>query len=182
MTIDPKVITPILLAALVAWGILRRLRRTFGRQPVHVARIWFRIGVLTLVGGLVVATGVSTRDAQTLGLLIAGVACGAALAYVGLRHTRFEVTPEGRFYTPHTYLGLAVTALFLGRLLYRVLYVSYDSIGANQGLAAAYQRSPLTLGIFAVLIGYYLLFYAGVLVRTRAKAPPAPGEAASPGS
>ncbi|MGO9804986.1 MAG: hypothetical protein ACLPTM_11615 [Steroidobacteraceae bacterium] len=180
---DPKLITPILFAALVVWGILRRVRRTFGRQPVQLGRTWLRIGMLTLVGGLVIATSVA-RNAEALGALSAGLACGAALAYLGLRYTKFEVTPEGRFYTPHTYIGLAVTALFLGRLLYRFFYLSYGAnavTGTSQNLALAYQRSPLTLGIFAVLVGYYVLFYAGVLFRTRAAALPL-RNGASPGT
>ena len=174
---DPKLITPVLIAALVAWGIVRRLRRTFGRQPVQPGRIWLRIGLLTLVGGLIAVTSVM-RGAGMLEALIGGLACGAALAYVGLRHTRFEVTPEGRFYTPHTYIGLAVTLLFLGRLLYRFLYLSNGAnevLGPGSNAAAAYQKSPLTVGIFAVLVGYYVLFYAGVLLRTRAAEVPAPG-------
>lgn len=166
---DPKLVTPILIAALLVWGIVRRVRRTFGRQPVQPGRIWFRIGILALAGGLVVATSV-TRGPETLAALIAGLACGAVLAYFGLRHTRFEVTSEGRFYTPHTYIGLTVTLLFLGRLAYRFLYLRTGAnamFGSDPNAAAAYQRSPLTLGIFAVLVGYYLLFYAGVLRRTR---------------
>ena len=172
---DPKLITPILIAALVVWGVVRRLRRTFGRQPVHSGRLWLRIGLLTLAGGLVVATS-ATRGAESFEALAAGLACGAALGYLGLRHTRFEVTPEGRFYTPHTYIGLAVTLLFLGRLLYRFLYLSNGAngmFGADPSLAAAYQKSPLTLGVFAMLLGYYLLFNAGVLVRFRSAALPA---------
>jgi hypothetical protein len=173
---DPKLLTPILVAALVVWAVVRRLRRTFGRQPVQPARIWVRIGILTLVGGLIGATS-ATRGTEMLEALIGGLACGAALAYLGLRHTRFEVTPEGRFYTPHTYIGLAVTLLFLGRLAYRFLYLSNGAngmFGPDPNAAAAYQRSPMTVGIFAVLVGYYLLFYAGVLLRTRASELPAP--------
>jgi hypothetical protein len=180
---DPKLIAPILFAALLVWGIFRRVRRTFGRQPVQVGRIWLRIGMLTLLGGLLIATSVA-RNAEALEALSGGLACGAALAYVGLRHTKFEVTPEGRFYTPHTYIGLAVTALFLGRLLYRFFYLSYGAnavTGADRNLAVAYQRNPLTLGIFAVLIGYYVLFYAGVLFRTRPAALP-PSDGATPGT
>jgi hypothetical protein len=173
---DPKLITPILVAALVVFSVVRRLRRTFGRQPVHPARIWLRIGVLTLVGALIAATSV-TRGTEMLEALLGGLACGAALAYLGLRHTRFEVTPEGRFYTPHTYIGVAVTLLFLGRLVYRFLYLSNGPnamFGSDPNAAAPYQRSPLTVGIFAVLVGYYVLFYAGVLLRTRASEVPAP--------
>jgi hypothetical protein len=173
---DPKLITPILITGLVLWAIVRRLRRTFGRQTVDAGRIWLRICLLALAGGLVIATSV-TRSAAVLEALIAGLACGAALAYVGLRHTRFEVTPEGRFYTPHTYIGLAVTVLFLGRLAYRFLYLSSGANGMfapDPNAAIAYQRSPLTVGIFAVLVGYYLSYYAGVLHRTRTGALPDP--------
>ena len=176
---DPKLLTPILIAALVVFSVVRRLRRTFGRQAVQPGRIWLRIGILTIVGGLIVATSV-TRGAEMLAGLIAGFACGAALAYLGLRHTRFEVTPEGRFYTPHTYIGLAVTLLFLGRLVYRFLYLAGGANGtfaSDPNAAAAFQRSPLTVGIFAVLIGYYVLFYAGVLRRTRAPEVPVPSPA-----
>jgi hypothetical protein len=169
---DPKLITPIVFAALAAWLILRRLRRSFGRQRVQVNRLWFRIGALAIAGGLILTTSV-TRDATTIEALVTGIVCGAALGYLGLRHTQFEVTPEGRFYTPHTYIGLAVTALFLGRLVYRFLYLSnelHTLAGAEQSHALAYQKSPLTLGIFAVLVTYYVLFYAGVLVKTRVPA------------
>jgi cytochrome b561 len=122
------------------------------------------------------------RSPELLEGLIGGLLCGAALAYLGLRHTRFEVTTEGRFYTPHTYIGLAVMLLFLGRLAYRFLYLSIGTGGtfaADPSAAAAYQRSPLTLGVFGVLVGYYVLYYAGILLRTRASAPPAPDAASS---
>lgn len=171
---DPKLITPIVIGAAVVLAILRRARRSFGRQRVQEARMVFRIVILTLVGGLIVATGV-THNPQALGAMLIGAACGAGLAWLGLRHTRFEVTAEGRFYTPHTYIGLAVMALFLGRLLYRLIYLysTGAAAGADPNLAATYQRNPLTLGIFAVLIGYYVLFYAGVLIKTRPGAPAA---------
>ena len=179
---DQKLIIPVLLAAVVVWGIVRRVRRTFGRQPVQPARMWLRIGILTFVGGLMAFTSV-TGSPQMLEAFAAGLACGVGLAYLGLRHTRFEITPEGRFYTPHTYIGLAVTALFLGRMVYRLVYLSFGAnamASSDQTLAATYQKSPLTVGIIAVLVGYYVLFYLGVLLKTRAEAQPMRDEA-SPG-
>ena len=136
--------------------------------------MWLRIGLLTVVGVAVIAT-IGMRSAQMLEAIIGGLACGAALGYLGLRHTRFEVTAEGRFYTPHTYIGLTVMLLFLGRLAYRFLYLASDP-----NAAAAYQRSPLTFGVFGVLVGYYVLYYAGILLRTRASVMPAPNAASSP--
>ena len=175
---DPKLLTPILIGALIAWGIARRVRRTFGRQAVQPWRIWLRIAVLTVAGGFIAVASV-LRGPEMVEALLAGLAAGAALAYLGLRHTRFEVTPEGRFYTPHTYIGLAVMLLFLGRLAYRFLYLANGANGMFAGDpngAAMYQRGPLTVvtvGIFAVLVGYYVLYYAGVLMRMRAAELPA---------
>jgi cytochrome b561 len=166
--VDPKLVTPIVIAALVIFAIYRRLRRSFGRQTVNVARIWFRIGILIFVGVLI-AAGAVHNDPATLGALLGGLVCGAGLAYLGVRHTQFEVTPQGRFYTPHTYIGIFVTVVFLGRLLYRLqsLYPNLQAASPGQGWADAYQRSPLTLAIFGMLISYYVLFYLGVLQKTR---------------
>jgi hypothetical protein len=147
------------------------MRRSFGRQRVREGFMWFRIGVLTLAAALI---GVAiARDVDVLGALLAGIACGAALGYVGLRYTKFEITPEGRFYTPHAYIGLLVTALFVGRLLYRFLG-AYDGVtppmAAGQSLAAMYRHSPFLLAVFGAVMGYYVLYYLGVLQRTRSPA------------
>ena len=176
---DPHLITPVLIAALVIWGIYRRMRGNFGRQTVQVGRMWFRIIVLAIVGGLILVS--IMRDTPALGALLGGVVCGIALAYLGLRHTQFEVTPEGRFYTPHTYIGLLVTGLFVGRLVYRLLIQYSGAMApAPKTFADAYQRSPLTLAIFGVLIGYYIVFNLGVLQKTRGPALSAESSA-SPG-
>jgi len=171
---DPQLLTPILFAALLAWGIFRRLRRTFGRQRLDPGRMWFRVGILILVS--VLYLGTAMRDPRLLAAFGAGAVCGIALGVVGLRHTQFESTPQGRFYTPHTYIGLAVTVLFLGRVIYRLFYMYYQThgvTGPNPDMALAYQRNPLSLGIFGTVVAYYLSFYGGILTKTRASAPAA---------
>lgn len=166
---DPRLVTPYLVAALVIFGLYRRMRRSFGRQRVTEGRMWIRIGILTVLTVMITVGTVAAHNLEVLGGLAAGIACGAVLGYVGLRHTRFEVTSEGRYYTPHTYMGLAVTALFVGRLAYRFLSV-YDgtqpAAAAARGFSA-HQASPFTLAAFGVLVGYYVLYYLGVLQRTR---------------
>ncbi len=161
---DPKIITPVVMAALVIFAIYRRMRRTFGRQKVSEKRIWVRISIFAAVGGIFLLA--SLRNTSLLGALLGGLVGGAALGILGLRHTQFELTPEGRFYTPHTYIGLIVTALFLGRLLYRFLALNLGGqnvASADQNPFASYQSSPLTIGIFGVLVGYYVLFNLGIL-------------------
>jgi hypothetical protein len=89
-----------------------------------------------------------------------------------MRHTQFESTPEGRFYTPHAYIGLIVTALFLGRLVYRVAGVPIGASGDPQPAdpLSVYRSSPLTFAVLSTLVAYYLTYYVGVLRRTRALA------------
>jgi hypothetical protein len=165
---DPRLVTPYLVAALIVWALYRRLRRSFGRQRVREGLMWLRIGILTAVAALA-AYGMA-HDISVLAALLVGITGGAVLGYVGLRYTQFEVTSGGRYYTPHTYIGVAVTALFVGRLLYRFLAV-YDGTlpvaAASRGLAAAYHGNPFTLAVFGALVGYYVLYYIGVLQRTR---------------
>lgn len=159
-----KLIIPVLVVALLVWRIYVRMRRTFGRQRVQPRRLRARITLLGLIGALLlVAAG---QDAWTLGGICAGAACGTLLALLGLRHTRFEATAEGRFYTPHTYIGLAVTALFLGRLLYDLMQFSHDAAALNAlhgATPALNPYNPVTLALSGAFIAYYLAYYLGVL-------------------
>jgi len=167
---DPRLV-PYFAAVIVVWALYRRMRRSFGRQRVRDTMMWIRVGIFTLITALVVFS--IARNIDVLSALLAGIVCGAALGYIGLRYTKFEITPQGRFYTPHAYIGLVVTALFVGRVLYRFLGTYNGTMppaSAGQDLAATYQHSPFTLAVLGALVGYYVLYYLGVLVRTR---PPA---------
>jgi hypothetical protein len=169
---DQKLIFPILMGAFVLFVMYRRVRRNIGRQQVTPKRMQFRMGILIVIGALFAFA--AARDLNLLGGLLAGVAGGAALGWFGLRHTKFEMTDKGAFYTPHTYIGLAVSVLLIGRLAYRFIVV-YPSMQAasqdDQNPLAAFQKSPLTLAIFGVLIGYYVFYYFGVLQKAKALTP-----------
>lgn len=162
-------LAPAGFAVLIALMYYRRFRRLFGRQPVQPARMKFRIVFLLFVGALLLARAVLGLEA---GLAVAaGLGGGVALAWLGLRLTTFEATPQGRFYTPHGGIGLALSVLLLGRLAYRffvIVPVLQDAHQAGMNPFAAFQRSPLTLAIFALLIGYYVTYYIGILLRSAA--------------
>lgn len=177
---DPRVVTPYLITALIVWALYRRVRRSIGRQRVQEKRMWVRIGIFILIAILIAAT--VARDVDLLGVLGAGVVCGAALAYVGLRYTKFEITSQGRFYTPHAYIGLVIAALFVIRFLYRFLG-AYDGTAppaaAGQSVVAIYQHSPFLLAAFGAVVGYYVPYYLGVLQRTKPSATLGPESGAS---
>jgi hypothetical protein len=77
---------------------------------------------------------------------------------------------------PHTYTGIAVSFLFLGRLVYRFIQVTPNvhaihaaaPDSASQGFApAGLLQSPLTLGLYFVLMGYYVCYYSMVLWKSK---------------
>ena len=86
---------------------------------------------------------------------------GAFLAAVALRRTRFEPTPKGFFYTPYGPIGISLAALFVARLVYRLVEVYVIDTTATRG-AGEFVQSPLTLAAFGLLAGYYFLFTVGL--------------------
>ena len=168
MQVDYSRIWPYAIAGLAVLLIYRRFRRSFGRQPMRPVRMWIRIALLIVLGCSLLPF--AFKSGQFLLAELAGAPAGIALGFWGARHTRYA-TYEGRLhYVPHTYTGVAVSLLFIGRLVYRIVEW-YSQNGALGGAAAASQgfapapmvRSPLTAGLIFVVVGYYVCYYAMVL-------------------
>lgn len=175
-------IFPFLFAALIVFALYRRLRRSFGRQPLRPARMILRIVLITVAGCALLP--MALLSARYLWAEIAGAALGIGLGSWGAERTRF-VTFGGRLhYVPHTYTGIAVSLLFVGRLAFRAVQVyarvqaphaadaggAYVTDAPDPSLAfapASMVRSPLTVGIFFVLAGYYLWYYGSVLWKSK---------------
>lgn len=158
----PTWLPTVILVPLFGFGLYRRFQRTFGPQLVAPRRMIARIVLLSAVGTLILGT---SRTTIGLATACAGLVGGVVLAVVDLRLTRFEATPKGRFYTPNGWIGIAVTALFLGRLAGRFFTMSERMATTQAGASpfAGVQQSPLTLALFLLLAGYYVAYYAGVL-------------------
>jgi hypothetical protein len=165
MKTDFSQIWPFLTAALVVFVIYRRFRRNFGRQPLLPVRMRVRMVLMLIVGGLLLPSALHSLG--LLSALLAGVAAGVALALWGAARTRFLTIDQQRYYVPHTYAGVAVSLLFLGRLLYRLWQVNGTNVAAGGYAAATMMRSPLTLGLFSVLMGYYVCYYSLVLRKSK---------------
>jgi hypothetical protein len=166
-------IFPFLIAALVVWSVYRRLRRSFGKQRVMPVSMGIRIGILLLVGALLLPSAL--RSSSYLEALAIGAVAGIALAWWGASRTRYLREAGQMFYVPHTYTGLAVTLLFLGRLVYRGLQIyglQNAAHGAASGsapasLSASMVSSPSMVGLFYVLVGYYVCYYSAVLWKSK---------------
>lgn len=160
--ISMPALMPALVAALIGWRMFRRVRRLIGRQPVRVTRLVMTAVFFPILLVLVSLSGL--RDPLLFEAVAAGAAIGVGLALLGLRLTRFEVGRDGCFFVPNTVIGVAISVLFIGRLIYRV-GVFYLSTGSFEPSSMrSFGTSPLTLAIFGVVAAYYTAFAIGILL------------------
>lgn len=164
-------IGPWLLGALLLWVLYRRMRRQFGAQPVRPLRMGLRMALLLALGAALCPLALAS---PRLGLLmLAALAAGAGLGAWAAVHTRLERGEDARiYYVPHLYAGLVVTALVIGRVVYRLAIVpgGFAAMSPSQApadVAASVAANPTTLVLLGVLLGYYLCYYACVLVKAR---------------
>ena len=136
MQTDYSRIWPYAIAGLAVLLIYRRFRRSFGRQPMRPARMWIRIVLLILLSCSLLPSAL--QSAQFLLAELAGAMAGMALGFWGARHTRFAMYEGRMHYVPHTYTGIAVSLLFIGRLVYRLVewYGQNGAPGAGAGAAS----------------------------------------------
>jgi len=161
----PNVIAPLVIAPLIVWRLYARMRRNFGRQPIQPKRMWTRVAIFSVIALLVATQGL--LDPRLAVGLTAGLVGGVALGIVALKLTRFEIDGRNDCYFPNPWIGMALTALFLGRLLYRFMVLYPEMSHGAAGGFGAYQRSPLTMAILGLLLGYYIAYYAGLLIHHR---------------
>jgi hypothetical protein len=173
MTLDYSRIWPYVIAALAVLVIYRRFRRSFGRQPLRPGRMGVRLGILVLLGCSLIP--VALKSGQFLAADLLGLAAGAALGIWGADRTRYLTVAGQLHYVPHTYTGIAVSLLFIGRLVYRLVQIyggngtagSPDTALAGPGMASPMMQSPLTVGLVAAVVGYYVSYYGLVLLKSK---------------
>jgi hypothetical protein len=161
-------VVPFIVAPLMAFAVYRRVRGSFGRQRIRTRATTIRIAILSLLAIFAMTSGL--MDVRLAEGVVGGLVLGGGLALVGLRLTRFESGADGTdFYVPNPWVGGALTALLVGRLAWRFLVLS--PVVADGGAAAAHTAppgySPLTMAVVGLTLGYYIAYYAGILVRHR---------------
>jgi Na+/proline symporter len=157
--LSPTTVTLLVLAPLLVWRIYVRFRRMSSRQRLSRVRPWITLIIFpTIVLLLAYATH---WHFERLLWLAGGLVFGSLLGVYGLRWTHFESTPQGLFYTPHAHLGIALSLLLVGRMLYRLIELYALDPRASHG-APQFAQSPLTLAIIGLLAGYYCTYAVGL--------------------
>jgi hypothetical protein len=157
------VIVYIGFGALMAWSIYRRVRRNIGRQQLRPKRAIVRLVILSIFSLLICLMGF-LFPAILLGFG-GGLVCGGLLGLAGLKLTQFETTEEGHFYTPDTRIGVALSLLLVGRILYNMMTGRYSFTPGQPPP----QPSPLTYLIIGLTFGYYIVYSIGLIVHAHEK-------------
>ena len=154
---------PALVIPFIAWRVYTRVRRNVCRQPFRPDRLKVSIAIFSTV--VVVFAGLGLSHPLTLAALGGGLLLSVGIAWYGLSLTKFETTPAGKFYTPNTALGIAISVLFVGRILYRMLTLPGAGDPSAPPMPPPFQ-SPLTFFLFGLTAGYYIAYAVGVLIRS----------------
>jgi hypothetical protein len=160
---NPQSVAHVAIAAaavVLVWRVGTRLRRAIGRQEFHLRRARFSAYVLPVA--LLMLLAVAFAQPWHALAQAGGVGLGIAAARYSLRTTTFEVTPAGHFYTPNPYVGSAIVALFLARVVYRLTlgYLGTDGFTAPPSEAL---RNPFTIFVAGLVLGYYSWHAWGLL-------------------
>jgi hypothetical protein len=187
MTPDYSRIWPWIFAVFIPLMVYRRLRRSFGRQALRPTRMIVRMIILAALGAALVPS--AFRSGGLSAAEGVGAAIGVVLALWCASRTRFLTQNGQLYYVPHTYAGIAISLLVVGRIGYRFaqLYSAGGLMPAGTGAAApgaaapagslpgaapaSIVQSPLTVGIFFALIGYYVGYYGWLLWKSKHVAP-----------
>ena len=147
---------PVILIQRYRMGTARRRARPLV-ATLNVAAMVFSAGFF-----LVAAAVTSAWVPNAFTSAVAGMGIGCLLGAVGLWLTRWEATPGSLHYTPNPWLVLAITLAVTVRVLYgfwrgwmTVRATADTSFLAAFGVAGS-------LGIAAVVLGYYLAYGIGV--------------------
>jgi hypothetical protein len=157
---NPSLLFSFGIAALIAWRVYSRVRRMMGRQRLSRVRPWISVTLFPMLIALLLL--VSIPHPLNALAVAGGAGLGVALGIYGIRLTKFEPTSEGLFYTPNAHLGIALSLLFVARIVYRLVQM-YWLQGTSGDSAASFIHSPLTLLIFGTLAGYYVAYAVGLL-------------------
>jgi len=150
----------LLFAPLIGWRVYTRFRRLVGRQRFSEVRLQTTLVIYSVF--VVTLCVVGWPHPARLGWLAGGIVLGCLLGIFGLKRTRFEPTPNGLFYTPQAHLGIALSLVFIARIIYRLVEVHAFKPAVHRE-PNIFAITPLTLSVFGLLAGYYVTYAIGLI-------------------
>jgi hypothetical protein len=161
-------LVPVIAVLAMPFSIVQRYRVGTARRK---ARAWvsaLNCAVLMLSAAIFVwaAAMTSVWVPGTFEFALLGIGGGALLGIIGLVLTRWEMTPSGLYYTPNRWLILGITLAVATRLLYG-LWRTWHAWHIAGSLAPAAPAARGSIAVGGVVIGYYLIYSAGLWRRAQ---------------
>ena len=156
--------------ALIPFSLLQRFRRgTMKRRAIGWVMGLNFFGTALSVLLFLLGAALTTRWVPgTLTYTAAGLGLGVVLGVLGLVLTRWDVNGGRLYYTPNRWLVLGITLMVTARVVYG-FYRSWQAwqatIDRMAWVAASGVAASMSAG--AVVLGYYLVYWAGVRRRMR---------------
>ena len=162
---------PLVLVVAMPFTLVQRYRLGTSRRAARswVARLNLFLLIFSTVLFLVASALTNFWVPKALPYALLGLAGGCLLGMLGLALTHWERSPSTLHYTPNRWLVLLLTLAVTARVIYS-FWRAWQAWGQTSGAAAWIQQAgvAVSLGVGAVVIGYYLAYTAGVLRRIRA--------------
>jgi fructose-specific phosphotransferase system IIC component len=161
LILAPIALMPLALVLRYRAGTARRQARGWV-ATLNLVALAISTSLFLLGAGL---TSIWVPHALSYSLL--GLLGGIALGIIGLWLSRWERAPQSLHYTPNRWLVLGVTLVVTARLLYGLWrgWNTWRHAGETSWLAAFGVAGSMAAG--AVVLGYYLSYWMGVLRRLR---------------
>lgn len=156
-------------AVLLPWSMYRRVRRNIGRQEFSALRLKARAAVVLVILALVLRSVLQREElAPALLALTGGGLAGVLVGLFALRHTRFERVDGKLSYTPHTWIGAAVSMLLVVRIGWRAVQL-WPALMSAEGLQGYHfgPMSPLTLATLGLVLCYYAAYHLSLVRQAR---------------
>jgi hypothetical protein len=164
------VLVVLLIIVVVPISIVQRFRGARRRRPALGWVASLNLAAVSVSAVVLMAGAYVTGRwiPETLPFTIAGLGLGSLLGALGLALTRWEYVGGRMHYTPSWWLVTTVTLVVTARVLYgfwRSWQTWRASIDAMAWVSASGLETSMSAG--AVVLGYYLVFWAGVHARVR---------------
>ena len=153
------------MVLLVPFSIVMRYRAGTSRRPARgwVITINSYAAMFSAIVFLVGAAVANTWIPNALSYSAMGLVAGFTAGIVGLLLTRWEPTPNSFHFTPSRLLILSITAIVMARLVYG-FWRGWQAWQTTPDTASWIARSGAagSMAAGAVVIGYYVMYWAGV--------------------
>lgn len=159
----------ILLVLSIPLSVIQRYRAGTRRRKARGCLVSANLLVVALstLMFLVTAAIVSLRAPDALLWSLSGLAVGALLGFLGVALSRWERSDGGVHYTPSRILILMITVVITVRIGYGIhrAWTAWMQSGSESWFVAS--GIGQSLGFGAIVLGYYLAYWAGVRGRLR---------------